>query len=72
MARISHVTEYNSIMNKLNKWTMVFTASNGSMVDKERVRGWVVYESPSLGDEQDYAKFYMNKKEAIDEWGARC
>ena len=51
---------------------MVFTASNGSMVDKERVRGWVVYESPSLGDEQDYAKFYMNKKEAIDEWGARC
>lgn len=71
MARISHVTEYNSIMNGLGKLVMVFTTGNGSLVDKERVRGWVVYESPSLGDGQDFAKFYMNKKEAINEWKVR-
>lgn len=45
-------------------YTMVMTIGNGSMANKPRERGWVVY-----GD--NWAKFYMNKREAQRELKAR-
>ena len=64
MARLAHVTEYNRLMASMRNYTYIMTTGNGSMLDKPRVKGWVVYESPRLGDKRDYAKWLPNRKEA--------
>lgn len=62
--RISHVTDYNAFMDINKKFSMEFTTGNGSMVDKLRVKGWVLWQSPLKGDNQDFAKWYPNKQQA--------
>jgi hypothetical protein len=62
--RLSHVTEYNGIMDIARKFTMMFTIGNGSMLDTPRLKGWVLWQSPLRGDSQDFAKWYPNKEAA--------
>lgn len=57
ITKLLHVTRYNNLMLLRKQYTMIMTVGNGSMIDKPRVRGWVVY-----GDNQ--AKYYPNRKEA--------
>lgn len=64
VAQLLHVTQFNNLMLLRKNYTMVMTTGNGSMANKPRERGWVVY-----GD--DWAKFYMNKREALLELKAR-
>lgn len=64
VAKLLHVKQFNNLMLLRNNYAMVMTTGNGSMANKPRERGWVVY-----GD--DWAKFYMNKREALLELKAR-
>lgn len=71
MTRLDRVENFNNEMLAMRNYTMVMTTGNGSMVDKPRVRGWVVWQSKSLGDSHDFAKWFSNLKEAKTELGAR-
>ena len=70
--RMSQVKDYHAIVDVygINK-AYKFTLGNGSMYDDPRVKGWVVYQHPKLGDEHDFAKWYPNKREAELELKAR-
>jgi hypothetical protein len=72
MARIAQVKDFNAIVDVsgMNKayW---MTTGTGAMHEPLRVKGWVVYESPRLGDTQDYAKWFPNKQQADSEVGLR-
>lgn len=57
MVQLLQVKRYNNLMLLQKRYTMIMTLGNGSMIDEPRKNGWVV-----MGD--NYAKFYMNKKEA--------
>jgi len=50
---------------------MVTTLGNGSMIDTPRSNGYVVFQSPRLGDTHDFAKWFSNKKEAELELSVR-
>jgi hypothetical protein len=65
VAKLLHVKQFNNLMLLRNNYAMVMTTGNGSMANKPRERGWVVY-----GD--DWAKFYINKREALMELKARA
>lgn len=64
MTQLLQVKRFNNLMLLKKAYTMVMTLGNGSMVDKPRKNGWVVY-----GD--NFAKFYLNKQEAILEMESR-
>ena len=57
MEYIIHVTEYNKQKTAEENYTMVFTSGNGSMIDKPRVKGWVIYN-------KNGAKWFPNKLDA--------
>lgn len=61
---LDKVTIFNQEMIAQQKYTMVMTTGNGSMIDKPRVRGWVVH-----GD--NFAKWFPNLKEAKAELNER-
>ena len=62
--RIMQVREFNRLMRLQRNYPYVMTLDNGSMVDKPRVNGWVVFQSPKLGDSQDFAKWLPNYQQA--------
>lgn len=64
VAKLLHVKQFNNLMLLRKNYSMVMTTGDGSAANKPRERGWVVY-----GD--DWAKFYMNKREALLELKAR-
>jgi hypothetical protein len=72
MTRIAQVKEFNQIVreNQLNPIYLMTTGS-GSMLEPKRQRGWVIYQSPKLGDKQDFAKWLPNRKEAEHELASR-
>lgn len=57
MTYLDRVTNFNNEMLAQGKYTMVMTTGNGSMVDKPRVKGWVVH-----GD--NFAKWFPNLQQA--------
>lgn len=61
---LCHVTNFNRLMTEKQQYIMVMTTGDGSMVDKPRVRGWVVYGN-------NFAKWLPNRKEAELEYNAR-
>lgn len=63
-AQLLHVTHYNNLMMLRKQYQMVMTTGNGSMLDKPRVRGWVIWG-------QDFAKWYPNIREAKLELSTR-
>ena len=75
MARIAQVKDFNALVDvfKIDK-AYCFTVGTGSMQEKLRVKGWVVFEHPKLGegDTQDFAKWFPNKELALVDWGSRC
>lgn len=62
--RIMQVKEFNRLMRLQENYMYIMTLGNGSMVDKPRVNGWVVFQSPKLGDSQDFAKLLPNYQQA--------
>lgn len=64
MTQLLHVTEFNNLMLHRKHYTMVMTTGHGSMIDKPRARGWVVYGNNS-------AKWYPNRKLAELELGVK-
>jgi hypothetical protein len=64
MTRLNQVREFNALMASIRSYTYIMTLGNGSMADKPRVNGWVLYQSPRLGDERDFAKWFPNRKAA--------
>lgn len=68
MARIAQVKEFNRLVKQLGmNYAYIMTSGAGSMVDDERVKGWVIYETPKLNDKHDFAKWFPNLKEALSE-----
>lgn len=57
MTQLLHVTRFNNLMMLRKNYKMIMTTGNGSMVDKPRVKGWVVYGN-------NFAKWFKNKHEA--------
>jgi hypothetical protein len=41
------------------------TTGTGAMHEPLRQRGWVVFQSPKLGDDRDFARWFPNKREAL-------
>ena len=66
MTRIMQVKQFNQLMKQLKSYMYVMTLGNGSMVDKPRSNGWVVFQNPQLGDNKDFAKWLSNKEQAIE------
>jgi len=64
MIRLDTVINFNAEMLTRQKYTMVMTVGNGSMVDKPRVRGWVVHG-------KNFAKWLPNLKLAKLELSGR-
>jgi len=62
--RLLQVKQYNDLMLLHNSYSMCMTLGNGSMLDKPRQNGWVVFQSPTLGDIHDFAKWFPNIKQA--------
>lgn len=71
MTKLFQVKRYNNLMLLQKSYTMVMTLGNGSMVDEPRKNGWVVFQSPKLGDEHDFAKWFSNRKQAELELSVR-
>jgi len=69
--RLLQVRRYNNLMLLHKSYTMVTTLGNGSMIDTPRSNGYVVFQSPRLGDTHDFAKWFSNKKEAELELSVR-
>lgn len=65
MIRLKQVKDFNNLMTNIENYMYVMTTGNGSMLDKPRVKGWVVFSSPRLGDERDFARWYPNKLAAL-------
>lgn len=63
--RIAQVKDFNALVDVygMNK-TMYFTVGTGSMAEKLRTKGWVVFQSPRMGDEHDFAKWFSNERDA--------
>lgn len=57
MTQLLHVTRFNNLMMLRKNYTMVFSTGNGSMADKSREKGWIVYD-----ESLDWAKYYPNRK----------
>lgn len=70
--RIAQVKQFNYIVDKHGlspSYTM--TTGTGAMYEPRRTRGWVLFQSPKLGDPQDFAKLFNNRKEAELELSVR-
>lgn len=63
--RISQVKDFNAVVDVsgMNKAYWMTTGS-GAMHEPLRQKGWVLYQSPKLGDDHDFAKWFPNKLEA--------
>lgn len=65
--RILQVQEYNQlVISKGIDKRYLMTSGDGSMYDKPRVRGWVVFQFPTLGDEGlEFARWFSNRRDAM-------
>jgi hypothetical protein len=65
MTRIAQVKQYNYIVDHhgLNP-AYKMTVGDGSMFDEPRQKGWVLFQSPKLGDARDFARWFPNRREA--------
>lgn len=75
MARIAQVKEFNSLVIQYGiDRAYIMTTGAGSMFDKPRVKGWVVFEHPKLDGvgSHEFAKWFSNKDLALADWGERC
>jgi len=65
MTRIAQVKDFNAIVDvsgmDKSYW---MTTGSGTMHEPLRKKGWVLFQSPKLGDKHDFAKWYPNKQEA--------
>lgn len=63
--RIAQVKDYNALVDVHNMGAPAyFTVGTGSMLEKLRVKGWVIFQSPKMGDRRDFAKWFPNEAEA--------
>ncbi len=69
MTRIEQVKVYNALVDVygMNKLYYMTTNNGRSLCQK----GWVVFQSPEMGDQHDFAKWYPNKQQAELELKAR-
>lgn len=63
MKTLTQVQEWNRKKRNDGQYIMMFTLGNGSMADKPRQRGWVIYTKNEQGATS--ARFYQNKDEAL-------
>lgn len=72
MARLLQVKDFNATVDVAGmSRTYWMTTGTGAMHEPLRQKGWVVFESPKLGDSRDYAKWLPNYKQAKLEQEAR-
>ena len=66
MARILQVKDFNATVDiygmDKSYW---FTTGTGAMHEPLRQKGWVVFETPKMGDKHDFARLFNNQAEAI-------
>lgn len=65
MTRIAQVKDFNAIVDVsgMDKAYWMTTGS-GMMHEPLRQKGWVLYQSPKLGDDADFARWFPNRQEA--------
>lgn len=63
--RIEQVKVFNAIVDvsgmDKSYW---MTTGTGAMHEPLRKKGWVLFQSPKLGDDRDFARWFPNRKEA--------
>lgn len=64
MTRIAQVKEFNRIMRNQKSYMYVMTNNSGAMHEPERVKGWVIFQNPKLGDSKDFARWFPNRHQA--------
>jgi hypothetical protein len=63
MTRIAQVKSFNRLVKYAGMSRMyVMTTGSGAMYEPERVKGWVLFQSPKLGDQHDFAKWYPSRQ----------
>lgn len=64
--RIAQVKDFNAIVDVYGlDRAYIMTVGDGSMFEKPRVKGWVVFQSPKLGDKHDFARWFKSKELAM-------
>lgn len=67
MTRLLQVKEFNALVKRMGmNRAYVMTTGSGAMFEPERVKGWVTFQSPKLGDKQDFARWHPNKRTALN------
>ena len=65
MTRIAQVKDFNAIVDVKGLSQMYWmTTGTGAMHEPLRQKGWVIYQSPKLGDNRDFARWFPNRQEA--------